>query len=149
MNNWTKEISLQYMQNKFKTIKTAMLTTYNGNKRFQSRPIRTADVDSEGNIWFFTNEYLPATGEISIENTVSLTYSNPLNHTYLSVLGEASVVNDMEKMILLWTPFVRSFFTEGLDDPKITLFKVNPVKAEYWENGLSNAILLFNLIEAA
>jgi general stress protein 26 len=149
MNNWTKEISLQYMRTKFKAIKTAMLTTYNGNNHFQSRPIRTADVDNEGNIWFFTNDYLSAKGEISTENTVSLTYSNPVNHTYLSVLGEVSVVNDVEKIISLWTPFVRSFFDETPGEPKITLLKVNPVKAEYWENEISNAIVLFNLTEAA
>ena len=116
MNNWSQTESLQYLQEKIKEVKTAMLTTYNAEKGFHSRPMGTADVDNEGNIWFFTNEYSPKASEISVENTVSLTYSDPANHTYLSIIAEASIVDDKAKMKELWNPFIKAFFPEGLED---------------------------------
>ncbi|CAN5211614.1 pyridoxamine 5'-phosphate oxidase family protein [soil metagenome] len=149
MNNWSRAESLQYFQEKIKDVKTAMLTTYNDGKGFSSRPMGTADVDDEGNIWFFTNEYSPKLSEISVENTVSLTYSDPNNHTYLSILGEASVVHDEAKMNELWNPFVKAFFPQGLDDPKLTLLKIAPTDAEYWDSSSSSMIVLFNIIKAA
>src|SRR6478609_5472011 len=118
MSDWYKTESLQYLQDKIKEVRTAMLTTYSEEKGFHSRPMGTADVDSEGNIWFFTNEFSPKVSEISVENTVSLTYSDPKDHTYLSIVAEAAIVDDKEKMKELWNPFIKAFFPKGLDDPK-------------------------------
>ncbi len=149
MNNWSKEESLQYLQEKFHAVKTAMLTTFHPDAGFRTRPIGTADVDGEGNIWFFTNEFLPLAGEISVDNTVSLTYSNPHHHTYLSIQGEASLVDDKSRMEMLWNPFIKTFFPRGFDDPKLILLKINPFKAEYWDHGSSSSIVLFNIGKAA
>ncbi|MBB5394452.1 pyridoxamine 5'-phosphate oxidase family protein [Mucilaginibacter sp. AK015] len=148
MSNWSKAESLQYFKDKIKEIRTAMLTTYNAEKGFNSRPMGTADVDNEGNVWFFTNEYSPKASEISVENTVSLTYSDIKNHTYLSVVAEASIVDDKAKMKELWNPFVQAFFPEGLDDPKLTLLKLTPTDAEYWDSSSSSMVVLFNILKA-
>ena len=149
MNNWSHTESLKYLQDEIKDIRTAMLTTYNEGKGFHSRPMGTADVDDEGNVWFFTNEYSPKASEISVENSVSLTYSDPKNHTYLSITGEASLVDDKEKMKELWNPFIKAFFPQGLDDPKLILLKVKLNDAEYWDSSSSNMVVLFNILKAA
>ena len=149
MSDWSRTESLQYLQDKIKEVRTAMLTTYNEEKGFNSRPMGTADVDADGNIWFFTNEYSPKVSEISVENTVSLTYSDPKNHTYLSIVAEASLVDDKEKMKALWNPFVQAFFPKGLDDPKLTLLKIQPTDAEYWDSNSSSMVVLFNMFKAA
>jgi general stress protein 26 len=149
MSNWSKTESLKYMQDKINEVRTAMLTTYNPENGFNSRPMGTADVDEEGNIWFFTNEYSPKASEISVENTVSLTYSDSKNHTYLSIVAEASLVDDKAKMKELWNPFVQAFFPEGLDDPKLTLIKLEPTDAEYWDSSSSSMVVLFNVLKAA
>jgi general stress protein 26 len=143
MSDWAKTESLKYLQDKIKEVKTAMLTTYNPEKGFHSRPMGTADV-----IWFFTNEYSPKASEISVENTVSLTYSDPNNHTYLSIVAEASIVDDRAKMKELWNPFIKAFFPEGVDDPKLTLLKVKPTDAEYWDSSSSSMVVLFNMFKA-
>jgi general stress protein 26 len=148
MSNWSKTESLKYFQDKINEVKTAMLTTYSEEKGFNSRPMGTADVDDEGNIWFFTNEYSPKVSEISVENTVSLTYSDIENHTYLSIVAEAALVNDKAKMKELWNPFVQAFFPEGLDDPELTLLKITPTDAEYWDSNSSSMVVLFNMLKA-
>jgi general stress protein 26 len=149
MKNWSKEESLEYLNNKIKEVRTGMLTTFNHDKGLHSRPMGTADVDEDGNIWFFTNEYSSKAIEISLENHVSLTYTDTHNHTYLSILGEASLVDDKAKMKELWNPFVKAFFPEGLDDPKLSLLMVKPTDAEYWDSSSSSIVVLFNMLKAA
>ncbi|TFF39290.1 pyridoxamine 5'-phosphate oxidase family protein [Mucilaginibacter psychrotolerans] len=140
--------NLKYLRNEINEVKTAMLTTYNAARGFSSRPMGTADVDAEGNIWFFTNEHSEKASEISVENSVSLTYSDPKNHTYLSIIGEAVLVDDKAKMKELWNPFVKSFFPEGLEDPELMLLKITPTDAEYWDSGSSSMVVLFNMLKA-
>jgi len=149
MSDHFKTESLKYFRDKINEVKTAMLTTYAAGKGFNSRPMGTADVDEDGNIWFFTNEHSPKASEISVENTVSLTYSDPKNHTYLSIIAEASLVDDKAKMKELWNPFVKAFFPDGLDDPKLTLLKIEPTDAEYWDANSSSMVVLFNMLKAA
>lgn len=148
MSNWSKTESLKYLQDEIKEVRTAMLTTYNASKGFSSRPMGTADVDNDGNIWFFTNEHSEKASEISVENTISLTYSDPKNHTYLSIIGEAELVDDKSKMKALWNPFIQAFFPEGIDDPKLTLLKITPTDAEYWDSSSSSMVVLFNMLKA-
>lgn len=149
MKDLSKEESLKYFKDKVKEVRTAMLTTYNQDKGFHSRPMGTADVDDEGCIWFFTDEYSPKATEISKENAVSLTYADTHNQTYLSVLGEASFVDDKSKMKELWNPFVKAFFPQGIDDPNLTLLKISPTGAEYWDSSSSKMVVLFNMLKAA
>jgi general stress protein 26 len=129
-------------------VKIAMLTTYSAKEGFSSRPMGTADIDEKGNIWFFTNECSHKASEVSVENTVSLTYSDPNNQTYLSIVAEASLVDDKAKMKELWSPFIQAFFPKGLNDPKLTLLKVQPTDAEYWDSSSSSMVVLFNLLKA-
>jgi general stress protein 26 len=148
MNDWSKTESLKYLRDKVNEVKIAMLTTYSSEEGFKSRPMATADIDDEGNIWFFTNKYSPKASDISVENTVSLTYSDTNNHTYLSIVAEASLVDDRERMKELWNPFIQAFFPKGLNDPKLTLLKVEPTDAEYWDSSSSSMVVLFNLLKA-
>jgi general stress protein 26 len=149
MDNWSKTESLKYLREKIDHVKVAMLTTYNNGNGFNSRPMATADVDEEGNIWFFTNEHSPKASEISIENRVSLTYSDPDRHTYLSLIGDASLIADKENMKALWNPFIKAFFPGGIEDPNLILLKITLTDAEYWDSRSSSMVVLFNMLKAA
>lgn len=130
-------------------IKTCMLTTYDTHQEFHSRPMGTAQVDVEGNIWFFTNEFSPKVAEISLENKVSLTYADTSNHVYIAVNGTAYVVEDREKMKELWNPYVEIFFPDGIDDPALSLLRIDTESAEYWDGSASKIALIFKMIKAA
>jgi general stress protein 26 len=140
--------NLKYFRDEINEVKIAMLTTYNAARGFNSRPMGTADVDAEGNIWFFTNEHSEKASEISVENSISLTYSDPKNHTYLSIIGEAEFVDDRTLMGKLWNPFVSAFFPGGLDDPALILLKITPTDAEYWDSDTSSMVVLFTMLKA-
>lgn len=149
MDKWSKKEALHYLRDKTKNVKTAMLTTGHDKNGVKSRPTGTADVDNDGNIWFLTDEYSPTAKEMPVENTVSVTYSDPHNNTYLSVHGNAELIDDKKKKKELWNPFARAFFPNGLNDPKLTLIRIKPDNAEYWENNSRKVNHFFKKVKAA
>ncbi len=146
-DNASHRDNVKVLCNKVKIIKTAMLTTYTETKGFHSRPMGTAEVDTDGNIWFFTNEFSAKTKEISIDDKVSVTYEDNTSRTYLSIKGKAMLIDDKEKMKKLWNPFIKTFFPKGIDDPKLTLLKVVTSDLEYWETSSSKIVILFNMLK--
>ena len=146
--DWSKEESIRFLKEKVEHIRTAMLTTYTKDG-FHSRPMGTAQIDNDENIWFFTNEYSGKAKEISTENAVSVTYTDVHHHTYISILGNAELVEDKDKMKELWNPFVKAFFPKGLEDPQLVLLKVAMTDAEYWDSSSSSIVVLFNMLKAA
>jgi len=149
MSTASKTDPIKFLKDKVEDVRIAMLVTVNQNHEIHSRPMGTADLDKEGNIWFFTNEYSSKVDEISHENKVVVTYSNPNNNTYLSIKGTASLVDDREKMKQLWNPIIKAFFPDGLDDPKLTLLKVDTEEAEYWDSNSSKMVVAFQMLKAA
>lgn len=149
MSTAAKTDQIKFLKDKIEDVRIAMLVTVNANHEIHSRPMGTADVDEEGNIWFFTNEYSSKVDEVSHENKVVVTYSNPGNNTYLSIKGTASLVDDKEKMKKLWNPIIKLFFPEGVDDPKLILLKVTTEEAEYWDSNSSKMVVAFQMLKAA
>jgi general stress protein 26 len=129
-------------------VKICMFATVNEDYTVYSRPMQTIQVDAEGNIWFFTNEYSGKVDDISKDNTVYLMYSHPGQSTYLHIKGQCSVVNDKQKIEELWSPMVKAWFPKGVDDPALSLLKVNTSEASYWDNSSSKFVVFFNIIKA-
>ncbi|WP_299291477.1 pyridoxamine 5'-phosphate oxidase family protein [uncultured Mucilaginibacter sp.] len=148
MSTEPKADQIKFLKDKIEDVRIAMLVTVNQNHEIHARPMGTAKVDDEGNIWFFTNEYSSKVDEVSHENKVVVTYSNPSNNTYLSIKGTASLVDDKEKMKELWNPIIKAFFPDGIDDPKLTLLKVDTQEAEYWDSNSSKMVVGFQMLKA-
>jgi general stress protein 26 len=143
-----KEEHVHFLKGKVDNIRTAMLTTFTAAKGFHARPMGTADIDADGNIWFFTNEYSAKAKEISMDNKVGVTYADAGTNTYLSIKGSAILVDDREKMKALWNPFISAFFPDGINDPKLVLLKVETTDLEYWDSNSSKIVVLFNMLKA-
>ncbi|WP_207534075.1 pyridoxamine 5'-phosphate oxidase family protein [Desertivirga arenae] len=123
-------------------IDIAILSTYNGNE-IKARPMATTEVDEDGNIWFFTNEYSGKVDDVEAEHKVSVTYSNSTHNTYVVVSGNAIVVEDRIKMEKLFNSATRAFFPQGVDTPDLALLKVRPYEIEYWINQHDEGMLRF------
>jgi general stress protein 26 len=133
-NDLKKLENIEHLRGMIDKSKTAMLTTFTIDKGFHSRPMATAQLDVEGSLWFFTNEFSSKVAEISHDNKVNVTYANSSTTTYISINGTAQVVDNRAKMQELWDPFVEAFFKDGLEDPNLTLLRVDVSDAEYWDN---------------
>jgi general stress protein 26 len=100
---------------------------------FSTRPMSTQEVDEEGNLWFLSNKESHKNSDIQSDGKVQLIYNNTSSYSFLSVAGTASVLYDKAKIDELWKPLFKTWFQEGKDDPNITLIKIRPTEAHYWE----------------
>lgn len=142
------EKSIKLLKEKIEDVRICMFTTLSVNDEFSSRPMATANVEDDGSIWFFTNDYSLKSVEISKENKVSLAYSNPSSHTYLYVNGKAELIDNPDKKSTYYSIMVKAWFPKGLEDPGLTLIKVTPEVAEYWNSSSSKMVVAFNMLQA-
>lgn len=111
-----------------------------------ARPMSTQGVDDNGDIWFFSDKNSDKNREVQADSRVQLFYSHPPKNSFLVVNGEASVEYDKEKIRELWTVHAKAWFTEGVDDPNISLIRVKVDKAHYWDVKGSKMINFFKYV---
>lgn len=113
-------------------IRVCMFIT-NDHEKAHTRPMATIDVEDDGTLWFFTDIRSIKVEEVSQENSVHLVYAHPGKESYLDVWGKASVVTDKQTVKDKWSPMVKAWFPDGVDDPNLALLKVQPGNAYYWD----------------
>ena len=103
-------------------------------------------VCEQGNIWFFSEVNSDKNREIKQDKHVQLFFSHPGKSSYLVVNGEAEVIIDKNKTDELWTPFAKIWFKEGKDDHNISIIKVKPSTAYFWDTDGNKMINFFKMI---
>ncbi len=73
----------------------------------------TQEADFDGTLWFFTQASSEKTREIRLNPHVNASYVSAEDHHYVSLTGQASLVQDREKMQELWSPAYRAGFPRG------------------------------------
>jgi general stress protein 26 len=117
--------------------RTAMLVTRaSGATSLHMRPMGLQGDLSVfgGTLWFFTDDRSPKVQEIERDPTVSLVFQNDQASQYLQLDGTAAVVSDRGKMRELFTPITRTWFPGGLDDPHLTLLRIDVIGGAFWES---------------
>ncbi len=112
---------------------TCLFCTFTGEFAINARPMSTRAVEEDGTVWFFSSKQSNKNREIGNKNKVQLLYGDPGKSDYLSVEGNAVITEDKNKIDELWTPIIKTWFQEGKDDPNLTLLKVTPAEAYYWD----------------
>lgn len=130
-------------------VRICMLTTRAADGALSARPMGHVKIEDDGSLWYFTNEYSDKIKEISQDNEVFITYASPSKNSYVAFNAKATLSDDREKMKELWTPMMKAWFPEGLDDPKILLIKADPEEAEFWDGPSNKIVLMFGMIKAA
>ena len=142
-----RDRSIKKVKELMEGIDFCMLTTIDsGNLR--SRPMSTQQAEFDGDIWFFTSDNTHKMDEIAADPRVCAAYSKPEDSVYLSVSGRAELVRDRAKIEELWSPILKAWFPEGLDDPHLCLLKVSAEQAEYWDSSSGKLVQLFGFVKA-
>ena len=134
-----------------KDIKFTMFTTVGEEGNLYSRPMASLDIDErkfEGKLWFFTDIKSPKVQNFENDQHVNLAYARPEDQKYISVAGKAELVHDRAKMKELWTPVMKAWFPEGINDPSIGLICVQVESAELWDSPPSKVVQLVGLAKA-
>src|SRR5688572_32384027 len=107
-------------------IRFAMFTTRHGNGHLHSRPMTTQNGkdDEEDRLWFFMSRSGDPVEDLEAEPTVNVSYADPGDDRYVSVSGEARVVDDRLKKQALWTKSSEAWFSGGIDDPDLALVEI-------------------------
>jgi len=129
-------------------IKTCLFCTNITDIPFKARPMATLDVDDEGNLWFFSNKASDKNDEIKNNDSVQLVYAKNSSSEFLVVNGKAELVYSKEKIDELWTSMAKAWFPEGKDDPNISVIKIVPQDAHYWDTINGKVITLFKIATA-
>ena len=133
-----------------KDIQFAMFTT-RADGRLRSRPMTTqnSEVDERASLWFFMSRGSEAVNDIGADPVVNVAYADPGRDAYVSISGEAAVVEDREKKEQLWSKLAEAWFPGGAGDPDLALVEVRIEDAEYWDVKESKVTQLFKMARAA
>jgi len=111
-------------------IRIAMLTTIDAEGHFTARPMAQQEVEFDGDLWFFTDS-AGLMAEIRANSHVGVTLSS--SDTWISIDGDAEIIDDVAKAKDLWNTWVEAWLPQGPEDPSVKLIRVNGHTAEYWD----------------
>ena len=110
------------------------------------RPMTAIKVCDQGNIWFFSEKNSDKNKAIASDKEVQLFFSHPGKSSYLVVNGDAEIILDKVTIEKLWTPVAKIWFKEGKDDPTISVIKVTPKGAYYWDTDGNRMINFLKMV---
>jgi general stress protein 26 len=131
LSNMMKQDEIETLRELIKDVDTAMLTTAT-EEGLVSRPMKTQEVEFDGDLWFFTKKETNKYDEILHNQDVNVAY---VGKSYVSIRGKAEIVEDLDKKKELWSKVYEKIMQTSYDDPNLILLKVNVEAAEYWEGG--------------
>ena len=136
------EEELNKLRDLIKGIDTAMLTTQSP-EGLVSRPMKTQEVEFDGDLWFFTKKDTDKYDEIVHNADVNVAYADK---SFVSIRGQAEAVADNGKKKELWNAAYEKLMGTSYDDPNVILIKVHAEAAEYWDSGslTKNVVNLFS-----
>lgn len=146
--NLQNEEALKKFTKLVKDINVCMFIT-NSEKNDHTRPMGTIEVDEEGTLWFFTDIRSIKVEEVSKEHKVHLIYAHPGKESYLDVWGMATVNQDKKLIKDKWSPIVKAWFPDGVDDPNLALLEVHPRDVYYWDAETGKMVAFLKIAAAA
>jgi general stress protein 26 len=114
-----------------KDVKIAMFTTTDDEGHYVSRPMAHQQVEDDSDLWFFAERSSSVVSHIAARPHVGITLSS--HDTWISIDGEAEVVEDLGKAKQLWNSWVEAWLPQGPEDPSVVLIKVLGHTGEYWD----------------
>ena len=122
------------------------LTTITMDGRLTSRPMTLQEVEFDGDLWFFAERDSNPVEHIAASPEVNVGVGS--GGTWVSLTGDAIVVEDAAKKRELWNSAVEAWFPQGPDDGGVVLIKVQAQSAEYWDTPGGRLATAFSFVKA-
>ncbi|MCC2962524.1 pyridoxamine 5'-phosphate oxidase family protein [Massilia sp. IC2-278] len=121
--------------------KTCFFTTHGslGDSR-GVRPMSVLQADDDGTLWFMSAIDSHKNAELKADPNVKLYFQADKHAGFLELDGVATISQDKAKIKELWDFTLKTWFTEGEDDPRITVIGVTPRAGYYWDNKHGQAV---------
>ncbi|CAN5206499.1 hypothetical protein BH09BAC1_BH09BAC1_18830 [soil metagenome] len=108
-------------------------TDMQAGHEFATRPMSVQKIDDDGTLWFLSAADSHKNVELEANPTVQLLFQGSSYSNFLNIYGQATISKDKAKIKELWEPVLKTWFTGGIDDPRITVIKVVPTNGYYWD----------------
>jgi general stress protein 26 len=122
------------------------LTTVMKDGRLSSRPMTLQEVEFDGDLWFFAER--DSNPVRHIEDSPQVNVGVGSGGTWVSLSGDAIVVEDVARKRELWNSAVEAWFPQGPDDESVVLLKVQAEFAEYWDSPGGRLATAFSFVKA-
>ena len=122
------------------------LTTITMDGRLTSRPMTLQEVEFDGDLWFFAERDSNPVQHITASPEVNLGAGS--GGSWVSLTGDAEIVEDAAKKRELWNSAVEAWFPQGPDDDSVVLIKVHADSAEYWDTPGGRLATAFSFAKA-
>jgi general stress protein 26 len=116
---------------------------------FDTRPMAAEEIDDEGNFWFLSANDSHKNQELEIDPSAQLLFQGSAYSDFMSLYGKATISTDKDKIDKLWDATMKNWFTEGKDDPRITVIKFTPTQGYYWDTKHGMAVALIKRLAGA
>lgn len=116
---------------------------------FATRPMSVLEIDEEGNFWFLSANDSHKNQELLDDPYVQMLFQGSPHSDFLNIYGKATISKDKAKIKELWSPLLKTWFTEGIDDPRISVIKVEPSEGYYWDNKHDNTVAFVKMVAGA
>ena len=131
--NLINQEALKKMKDLIENIKIAFLLTNLNKHPINAVPMTTKKVDDNGNILFLSR--LNSEHNINIANSpeVQLLYGHPSDLDFISIYGHASIIYDKKIIKELYTSEDDAWINDE-NDPNLTVLKIIPQEAYFWDS---------------
>ena len=102
-----------------------------------ARPMTAQLLGERGPIWFFTSVDHTLTQNLAQGSRAIATFTSTDHDVFASLHGTLSRDQDAATIDRLWNRFVAAWFEGGRQDPKLALLRLDPERAEIWEDASS------------
>ena len=144
----TEEARRQLFERLAKT-PVAMVVTTDAGGGVRVRPLTTQEAEEPGILWFFVPRNGGVADDVAERPEAILIYAEPHDNAYVALAGQASIVVDPEKAKALWSPIAGAWFTEGPDDPRLGLLRIELNRGEAWESTEGKVLDYLRIAKAA
>ncbi|MDE3248671.1 MAG: pyridoxamine 5'-phosphate oxidase family protein [Bacteroidota bacterium] len=131
--NLVGKAAIEEIRSLVKDLGTCMFCTYDEKGELQARPMAVQQADEEGNLWFLSKKGSEKNQQLMSANKTDLLFGEGKDK-WMCLHGTAVLMYDREKIKELWTPIAKIWFTEGENDPSISVIRFRFKSGYYWDN---------------
>ncbi|HLT22326.1 MAG TPA: pyridoxamine 5'-phosphate oxidase family protein [Bacteriovoracaceae bacterium] len=114
-----------------------LMATFNEAGEIHTRPmaiLKRENFSQNPCVFFFIRNSSQVGQEIRLKDYVHLGYMDTDTNLYVTFKGKGEINEDENLKKELWSPMMKRWFPEGLDDPELSLIEVKLEEAQIWDS---------------
>lgn len=134
-----RSTEMQLLADRLQDQRTAMVTLRDARGWLSARPLTPLEMDRDGVLWILVSKQSMGALFAHGAQPANVAFSDEDKSLFVSIAGQARLVDDAERKAALWTVMARPWFS-GADDPDLTALAITPDEAEVWDGPDSSVV---------